>query len=140
MKKVTPVHVQLTTTIEQDGQKERFDFDEDGEFIELNSAYYLRYQEHQQGQITPVQLRLANDAVHLRRRGVRETNFTFQLGQTTKARYQTEYGIIGMNVTTKRLSINFDPTKVRGTVDLQYQLLANEQLIGTYQLQLQFDH
>ena len=136
--KATPVHVELTTVMEQDGHQERFHFSEDGQFVELNGKYYLRYHEHQNGQITPVQFRLYNDELHLRRSGVRETAFTFLNRQTTKSRYQTEYGIIDLAVTTNRLLVDFDPTAARGTVDLEYQLVSSGQLIGTYQLQLQF--
>lgn len=140
MKKVTPVHVQLTTTMEQDGQEDHYHFDEQGEFIELNGTYYLRYQEHQAGQTTPVQFRLGDNELHLRRRGVRETNFAFVADQTTKARYKTEYGVIALGVTTNRLLVMLDAEHAQGSIDLQYQLVANQQLIGTYQLQLQFDH
>ncbi|KRL28737.1 hypothetical protein FD27_GL001518 [Limosilactobacillus frumenti DSM 13145] len=138
VKKATPVHVELTTVMEQDGQQERFHFTEDGQFVNLNGKYYLRYHEHQQGQTTPVQFRLNNDELHLRRSGIRETVFTFLNRQTTKARYQTEYGIIDLEVTTNRLLVDFDPIAARGNVDLEYQLVSGNQLVGTYQLQLQF--
>lgn len=138
VKQATPVHVELTTVMGQDGQQERFHFAEEGQFVDLNGSYYLRYQEHQQGQATPVQFRLDNQELHLRRSGVRETVFTFLNQQTTKARYQTEYGKIDLEVTTNRLLVDFDPAAARGSVDLEYQLVSSGQLIGTYQLQLQF--
>ena len=43
-----------------------------------------------------------------------------------------------MLVTTNRLAVEFDPQDVNGSINLEYQLTANEQLIGTYQVQLQF--
>lgn len=138
IKRAVPVHIQLTTTMEQDGQRDKYTFDEQGQFIELNGKYYLRYQEHQNGQTTPVQFRLATDLVHLRRSGVRETDFEFQRDRATKTRYRTEYGIIAMTVTTNRLNVEFDPEDVNGSLGLEYQLTANGQLIGTYQVQLQF--
>ena len=67
VKQATPVHVELTTVMGQDGQQERFHFAEEGQFVDLNGSYYLRYQEHQQGQATPVQFRLDNQELHLRR-------------------------------------------------------------------------
>ncbi|WP_308184718.1 DUF1934 domain-containing protein [Limosilactobacillus fastidiosus] len=138
IKRSVPVHVQLTTTMEQDGQRDQYHFDEEGQFVELNGKYYLRYQEHQDGTITPVQFRLGTEQLHLRRSGVHETNFKFQLVEPTKTHYRTEYGIIGMMVTTNRLEVEFDPKNVNGSIDLEYQLTANDQLIGTYQVQLQF--
>lgn len=138
VKRAIPVHVDLTTVMEQDGQQDRFHFTEEGQFVELNGTYFLRYQEHQQGQVTPVQFRLSDAELHLRRSGVRETVFTFVNQQTTKAHYQTEYGKIDLEVTTNRLLVDFDPVAARGSVDLEYQLVASNQLVGTYQLQLQF--
>lgn len=138
VKRVVPVHVRLTTTMEQDGQKDEYSFEEEGQFVDLNGTYYLRYQEHQEGIATPVQFRLGSDELHLRRSGPRETNFVFQLAQSTKSRYRTEYGIIDLQVTTNRMAVEFDSEDANGSIDLEYQLTANEQLIGTYQVQLQF--
>ena len=39
IKKMTPVRVHLTSTIQQDGQSERFDFAEKGTFVEQNGKY-----------------------------------------------------------------------------------------------------
>lgn len=138
IKKVTPVQVKLKTTIEQDGQQDEYSFEEEGQFVQLGEKYYLRYKEHQDGQETPVQIRLSDDLVNLRRSGLRETNFDFTLERPTKSRYQTEYGMIGMEVTTDKLEIEFDPEEANGKLEVQYRLTANKQLIGTYQLQLQF--
>lgn len=138
IKKVTPVQVKLKTTMEQDGQQDEYSFEEEGQFVQLGGKYYLRYKEHQDGQETPVQIRLSDDLVNLRRSGLRETNFDFTLERPTKSRYQTEYGIIGMEVTTDKLEIEFDPEEANGKLEVQYRLAANNQLIGTYQLQLQF--
>lgn len=35
IKRVVPVHIQLTTTMEQDGQRDQYHFDEQGQFVEL---------------------------------------------------------------------------------------------------------
>lgn len=124
--------------MEQDGQQDQYQFEEQGQFVELNGKYYLRYQEHQGATVTPVQFRFGTDYLHLRRSGIRETNFELQLSAPTKTRYRTEYGVIGMMVTTNRLEVDFDPQDANGSIDLEYQLTANGQLLGTYQVQLQF--
>lgn len=122
----------------QDGQSESFSFAEDGEFINLNGKYYLRYLEHQQGVATPVQFRLDDGEVHLHRQGTTETRFVFDLAQPTISRYQTEYGIMHLHVITTKLERDIDPDKPAGKLAVSYQLQAGGQVVGSYQLQLQF--
>ncbi|MGM9891561.1 DUF1934 domain-containing protein [Limosilactobacillus sp.] len=137
MKKITPVQVHLSSTIQQDGQAEQFTFDEQGSFVELNGKYYLRYIEHQGGTTTPVQFRLDNQ-VHLHRAGVVETQLDFDLTTPTSTRYRTEYGIIRLTVTTERLVKKVDPLAPAGELIVEYTLATEGQLVGTYRLQLQF--
>lgn len=137
IKKVTPVHVHLVTTIRQDGQEEQFSFDESGNFVELNGKYYLRYVEHQNGQVTPVQFRL-DDQVHLHRNGELTTLLDFDLEAPTYTRYRTQYGVIRLEVSTTQLKKEVDPTVPAGRLRVNYTLATGGQVVGSYQLQLQF--
>lgn len=138
IKRVIPVHIQLKTTITQDGQQEQFAFDEDGTFVEMNGHYYLRYLEHQNGQATPVQFKFEETLVRLRRRGQVETNLFLDPQQETMMRYQTAYGLLKLNVATERLEKAVDPEQASGHVAIDYQLKQAGQIIGSYQLELQF--
>lgn len=137
IKKITPVHVHLTTVIEQEGQRERFSFDEAGNFVELNGKYYLRYLEHQQGKTTPVQFRL-DDQVHLHRSGEVTTLLNFDLAKAMPTRYQTQYGVINLEVETSRLEKKVTPATPAGQLAVDYALVAAGQTVGSYQLRLQF--
>lgn len=134
---MTPVRVHLTSTIQQDGQSERFDFAEKGTFVELNGKYYLRYIEHQGNQATPVQFRL-DDQVHLHRAGDVQTRLNFDSMAPTDTRYRTDYGIIRLMVKTARLDKKIDPAIPAGRMIVEYTLSNKEQIVGTYYLQLQF--
>lgn len=134
---MTPVRVHLTSTIQQDGQSERFDFAEKGTFVELNGKYYLRYIEHQGNQATPVQFRL-DDQVHLHRAGDVQTQLNFDPMAPTDTRYRTDYGIIRLMVKTARLDKKIDPAIPAGRMIVEYTLSNKEQIVGTYYLQLQF--
>lgn len=138
IKQKVPVKVQLTTVMTQDGQQEHFDFAESGEFINLNGKYYLRYLEHQNGVITPVQFRLDEGAVRLHRQGATETRLKFDLSQPTVTHYRTEYGMIQLRVLTSELTTSLDPLIPAGRLAVAYELHAGGQLIGSYRLQLQF--
>lgn len=138
IKRVVPVQVKLSSTITQEGQQERFDFDEEGTFVEMNGKYYLRYVEHQQGQATPVQVRFDEKFVRLRRQSVVETNLLFDPTQSTIMRYRTQYGLINLEVATDQLDQQLDTEKPAGHVWVSYQLKNAGQIVGSYQLELQF--
>lgn len=124
--------------MEQDDQQETFQFEEDGEFIVLNDKYYLRYLEHQNGQATPVQFRLDDEEVHIRRQGATETWLVFDQEQPTITRYRTEYGVMQLRVVTSRLDKDLDPVTPAGRLSLHYRLQAGGQEIGSYQIELHF--
>lgn len=131
------MRVKLTTTIRQDNQQESFSFSEDGNFVELNGKYYLRYIEHQNGQAIPVQFRL-DSQVHLHREGTMRIQLEFDQEKETVTRYRTEYGVICLEVVTKRLEKDLDPAVPMGHLNVDYVLKTGGQEVGNYQLQLQF--
>ena len=137
---IIPVKIHLHTVIVIDGQQDEFDFHEAAELIRMQGGSdYLRYVEHQDGQATPVQLKLANGEIHLTRKGPRETNLLFKDGAATLTRYQTEYGMIPLQVETSLLDNQLDLAKQAGGLRVHYRLKNNEQLLGSYRLQLQFE-
>ena len=103
-----------------------------------NGQHYLRYVEHQGSQATPVQFRLAPDEIHLVRSGAQKTHFRFANGSEHLTHYQTEYGRIALRVVTNRLDTDLNLAAIAGHVEIRYQLLMQDQLIGNYQIQLQF--
>ena len=128
----------LSTIIDQNGQQEKFTFTEEGTFVEMNGKYYLRYIEHQDGQETPVQIKFEDELIRLRRRGNVETNLFLDPTQETIMRYQTEYGMIKIEVLTESLEKDVDVKAPAGHLSVKYQLKQAGQLIGSYQLELQF--
>ena len=53
-------------------------------------------------------------------------------------RYQTEYGMIKIDVLTESLEKDVDVKTPAGHFSVKYQLKQAGQLIGSYQLELQF--
>lgn len=123
-----------------DGQHDEFEFHEDGQLIQMKGGTaYLTYVEHQDGQETPVKLKLDSDSIHLTRQGPRETNLLFKADETTVSHYQTEYGIIRLEVITQHLQNGLDLDQRTGDLKIHYQLKNGDQLLGSYRLQLQFE-
>ncbi len=121
------------------GDTEKFAFHEPGRLIRLGGGQtYLRYLEHQAGQETPVQFRLDGKGVQLDRRGPKETRLQFQEDQETITRYQTEYGVIHLAVTTFELTKEINFEERWGRLTTKYQLKNAGQVLGTYRIQLQF--
>lgn len=140
MKENYPVKVHLITTMTMGDESERFEFKEDGQLVRLNNGQiYLRYLEHQEGQEIPVQFRLDDAEVQMRRRGPYQTRLTFQKGAETTTRYQTEYGIIHLGVETQTLVKKVDFDAHQGQLKVTYQLKNNQQVLGTYRIELQFE-
>ncbi len=104
----------------------------------MNGKYYLRYIEHQDSQETPVQIKFEDELIRLRRRGNVETNLFLDPTQETIMRYQTEYGMIKIDVLTESLEKDVDIKAPAGHLSVKYQLKQAGQLIGSYQLELQF--
>lgn len=104
----------------------------------MNGKYYLRYIEHQEGQATPVQIRFDEQFVRLRRKSVVETNLLFDSQRSTTMRYRTQYGLINLEVETENLVRQLDMATPAGSLQVSYQLKSAGQIVGSYQLELQF--
>lgn len=141
--KVTPignqiaVTVKLQTSILQNDETEQFKFNETGQLVQMKDVYYLRYQEG--AQKIPVTFKFdQSGTVLLTRNASNRTRFCFQANHTFATHYQSEYGLIKMDVKTIRLLQETDFTAGHGKVAIDYELWAQAQLIGKYQIRLQF--
>ncbi|WP_170999592.1 DUF1934 domain-containing protein [Paucilactobacillus kaifaensis] len=128
----------MQTTIEQDGEQEQFNFDETGQLVSIKDAYYLRYQEGETK--IPVTFKFdGNGDIFLTRNAANRTRFQFRPNQTFETHYQSEYGLIKLEVRTIRVLREIDFNAGHGHLIVDYQLWAQKQLIGKYQIRLQFN-
>lgn len=84
-----------------------------------------------------MQFRL-DDPVHLHRSGTVDTQLEFNPTAPTKTRYRTQYGVISLTVTTRQLDKEINLNRPAGSLSVDYTLMAGDQLVGNYRLQLQF--
>ncbi|WP_125768251.1 DUF1934 domain-containing protein [Lapidilactobacillus wuchangensis] len=137
----TPVHVQLTTRIDQDGTVETRQFKETGEIVQKGEIVYLRYQEHQADQsVVPVTFKIQTDQLLLTRGPVElRSQLQFQTQQTTVGQYQTPYGNLVMTTQTNDYQVQLDLPNLTGSVAVDYQLFSGDNLLGKYELRLIFN-
>ena len=133
------VQLSLTTTVRQDDDVETFNFDTEGELLVKNDHVYLRYTETIAEQQTKVRFKFEPDSVRLHRTGDgQQTQLVFVLEQQVPAFYQTPAGQMHLATYTTQLQTAIDPEKAQGEITIDYQLIANDQIVGEYALRLQF--
>lgn len=136
-----PVEIHLTTTIMQAGDVSNFNFDVTGKLFEMGNTVYLRFMEddNNNGHAVPVTIRInANGHIKLTRSGENELQLHFIQGKRVEARYQTPYGMLPIDTETPNVDIQFRSQPFSGNVSVDYNLYAEDQLLGRYRLRLQF--
>ena len=136
-----PVAIHLATTIRQAGDVSNFNFHVHGQLFQMGSTVYLRFMEddNKDGHAVPVTVRIgANGHVKLTRSGENELQLNFIQGKRVEARYQTPYGMLPIDTVTPNLDIQYRNQPFSGAVRVDYNLYAERQLLGRYQLRLQF--
>jgi uncharacterized beta-barrel protein YwiB (DUF1934 family) len=139
IKEQLPVKIQLETQIEQDGQVETFKFDEEGALVDLGAKKYLRYKETKEQLKVPVTFSIAETGeVFLTRQGQTHLRLPFAKQKVLPTHYQTEYGLMKLDVKTTLLETAISFENAEGKINVDYELYAGNQLLGKYQIRLQF--
>ena len=137
-----PVAIHLSTTINQSGNVSNYNFAVHGKLFQMGNTIYLRFMEDDQknGHPVPMTIRIdANDHVKLTRSAPgHRMQFNFVQGQRVQAEYQTPYGSIPIETETPNVDLQYRNQPFSGNLGVDYNLYANQQLLGHYQLRLQF--
>ncbi|KRM71269.1 DUF1934 domain-containing protein [Lacticaseibacillus brantae] len=140
-----PVQIHLETFVTQEGETEQNIFDEPGTVVQLGDALYIRYQEtnDETGESMPVTLKIkSSDDVSLSRgssEGDTQLKLHFVNERRIVTRYRTPYGIIPVETATPRIDMQLRDNPLGGEVYIEYQLFANNDLVGNYRLRLIFN-
>lgn len=132
------VQLSFATKITQDGEVENFQFETAGELLVKNGQIFLRYTEILAEQQTQVRFKFESNAVRLSRTGVGQTKLVFIPETKVPAFYQTPAGQMHLETYTTDLSVQIDDKEGHGQIEINYQLIANDQVVGEYELRLQF--
>ncbi|WP_047998833.1 DUF1934 domain-containing protein [Lactiplantibacillus herbarum] len=136
-----PVAIHLETRARQDGETANYALDVDGQLVQMGDVFYLRYKEvsDEAPEPIPVTIKLAaNGDVVLTRNAENRLRLHFSNGKRIRAHYQTPMGLLPVETVTPMLQVRLRERPFAGEVNVDYDLYAGEQLLGNYQLRLQF--
>ncbi|GAF36356.1 DUF1934 domain-containing protein [Lentilactobacillus farraginis] len=134
-----PVQIHLETNILQNGETSNFVFDATGQLVRVGTSIYIRYQEETDNGRVPVTIKLmANGDVKLTRSAENRLQLIFSAGKRVAARYRTPYGQLEVQTVTSSLDMEILNQPLRGNVGIDYLLYAGSDLLGKYNIRLQF--
>ena len=135
--RVAQVH--LETIISQGNETEKHVFDEVGKVVQMNSSYYIRFQETYETAVVPVTVKIdPAGIVTLTRKGETTTRMRFDKGERFETLYRTPQGTVNIETMTKDLQISYTDKPFSGSVSIEYDLFLGKEKLGDYKLQLLF--
>lgn len=132
------VEIHLKTKIRQENDLEEFEFHTNGQLFLKNNALYLRYTEVIENQKTQIMFKFEENRVRMNRSGDILTKFSFVKSQRIPALYQTPTGQMQLETLTTLMALNIDHEETHGEVAIDYVLYAMQQIVGQYEIRLQF--
>lgn len=139
-----PIEIHLETRVEQNNETEKHVFNEKGQIAQIGQTLYLRYKETnaEDGTQIPVTLKILPDGDVQLSRGATSSDthlkLRFSQGNKVLARYRTPYGIIPVETITPRISVQMRSQPLSGEIFISYQLFAQGEHLGNYQIELFF--
>lgn len=125
------VNIRLVSTIRHPNvQEETINIETKGTLTLKGKQYYLVYEEMQDQKITRTTVKLGGQTALILRSGGVKMRLPFERGELQTGSYDTQYGTIIITTNTKHL--HFDD----GHFQVEYELIINEEVAGTYTLEL----
>lgn len=125
------VNIRLVSTIRHPNvQEETINIETKGTLTLKGKQYYLVYEEMQDEKITRTTVKLGGQTALILRSGGVKMRLPFERGELQTGSYDTQYGTIIITTNTKHL--HFDD----GHFQVEYELIINEEVAGTYTLEL----
>ncbi|TLQ18050.1 DUF1934 domain-containing protein [Lentilactobacillus parafarraginis] len=134
-----PVQIHLETNMVQNGEQSNFVFDVTGQLVRVGSSIYIRYSEDTDDGQVPVTIKImANGDIRLTRSAENRLQLLFSAGKRVATRYRTPYGPLEIQTVTSSLDMEILNQPLRGNINIDYLLYAGSDLLGKYNIRLQF--
>ena len=125
------VNIRLVSTIRHPNvQEETINIEIKGTLTLKGEQYYLVYEEMQDQKKTRTTVKLGGQTALILRSGGVKMRLPFERGELQTGSYDTQYGTLIITTNTKHL--HFDD----GHFQVEYELIINEEVAGTYTLEL----
>ena len=134
----TSAAFQMRTTIKQAGKESVYLYEGMGRIIAIGNWFYLRYSE-KEGAV-PVTFKFSRDgsAVTIIRGDQDQTRVNLRANRSAKAEVNTAQGILQLKTLTDKLLLRLSERPFAGTIDANYRLVTDEQILGHYRMELHF--
>lgn len=119
------VYVSVVGTTTIDGEKDKTELVTEGEYVNRNGKYMLRYKEHLAdfGTDCSTIIKIDEGTVVMTRSGSANTQMIFENGKRHMSHYETPLGSFTIGVSTDKLDIMVDENG--GSVEIDYILDIN---------------
>lgn len=136
------IAIHLETIKTQEGEVERYVIETTGQLVRLGDGMYIRYKEEDKetGKKNPVTFKLQDDGeIQLTREtdDIR-TKLIFLAQKKINGVYKTAYGRIPIEIETTHLKSQLNSQPISGLLDIDYRLTTGGELLGDYNIRLQF--
>ncbi|CAI2630870.1 DUF1934 domain-containing protein [Apilactobacillus apinorum] len=135
------VAVNLKTTIFQDGERQDFEFVEQGNLVKMSNGLYLRFKEHQDDkEVATVTIKITDEHVQLTRKDEmgHQSRLIFNEEKIHKTAYQTQFGALKIEVKTKEINCEIIEDDNSGSLMIDYELYTGGMIVGEYNIRLHF--
>ncbi|WP_163969467.1 DUF1934 domain-containing protein [Oceanobacillus halotolerans] len=132
------VHIELNTTIEDDGQTEQNTLKEKGYFYQKGNIHVLTYDEKIDEAVIKTMITIQQDKVSIKRTGMLSMHQQFHKNQLTENVYQHPHGNIHMETYTKTIDYQALTATQTGQLQLRYHVKLNGQQERKHELRLWF--
>lgn len=125
----------------QEGEENKIELSTMGSVYEKNSNIYVVYEETEisgmEGTTTTLKIE-GNNRLSMQRYGNTTSKMVFEEGKRHNSDYKTLYGDFKMEVITSLLNIKLDVERLKGTIELHYDLCISGLAESRNQLMISF--
>lgn len=133
------VQITLHSSIQHPGQKkEQHHLRLTGQLIQKAQTNFLKYEEQLDDLRVRTTVKMTEDEALIMRSGGVSMRLPFSLEQIRAGQYGNGPAQFNLNVKTASITTKHDEAKGAGSFSVHYELLDNEQSMGTYELTLTY--
>lgn len=129
----------METIVKQEGQEEIFLFEGQGQIVEMGEWLYLRYTEAETTNKVTIKLSRVGMMTIIRRSGSDLlSRISLDSNKKGSAQIPTQAGMIEIQTNTQKMLQNYQEQPFSGQIQVVYTVGTKEQMLGNYELSLQF--